>query len=310
MTEAQTAIEFAQPQLPPQAGEYRGNSKKALKRQIFFGFWCPRRDSNPCEIRAARPLQAASGGRTRSQTLDWLAGGSGFGGKETAHAVENSVENCSPPSPAPDTMSGPSDSLPDAIQESNVVREKRCCTSRPGDRAAAAPERRRADEMGTGAAPGARRAPAAETPAENSEKPRPRLAEGELKRLLRAIWSLDFRCCWEQALKSGVPEEQRVSAASRMMCGVLGISAHAWRDAVEVMGDDAVLALAVLDRNRFRPRNPVLSPGGCLRGMTRKRIAGKLDTDTLRASARAIIRRAERGIQPALPLLNENEVFI
>ena len=78
------------------------------------------------------------------------------------------------------------------------------------------------------------------------------------------------------------------------------------------MGDDAALALAVLDRNRFRPRNPVLSPGGCLRGMTRKRLAGGLDTDTLRSSARAIIRRAERGIQPPLPFLgdDENEVFI
>ena len=58
----------------------------------------------------------------------------------------------------------------------------------------------------------------------------------------------------------------------------LGINISAWLDAVEVMSEPlAFLALIVIDRNRFHPVVPVLSPGGALRAFTRKAQGGELN---------------------------------
>jgi len=51
----------------------------------------------------------------------------------------------------------------------------------------------------------------------------------------------------------------------------LGVSAHAWRGAVDTLGpSEAALALIVLDRNRDHPTRPVRSVGGALVGMVRR----------------------------------------
>ena len=76
----------------------------------------------------------------------------------------------------------------------------------------------------------------------------------------------------------------------------LGINISAWLDAVEVMSEPlAFLALIVIDRNRFHPVVPVLSPGGALRAFTRKAQGGELNL------TRAIIgiwERERQGKQP------------
>ena len=57
----------------------------------------------------------------------------------------------------------------------------------------------------------------------------------------------------------------------------------------------AFLALIVIDRNRFHPVVPVLSPGGALRAFTRKAQGGELNL------TRAIIgiwERERQGKQP------------
>ena len=51
----------------------------------------------------------------------------------------------------------------------------------------------------------------------------------------------------------------------------LGVSAHAWRRAVDTLGpSEAALALVVLDSNRDHPTRPVRSVGGALVGMVRR----------------------------------------
>ena len=58
----------------------------------------------------------------------------------------------------------------------------------------------------------------------------------------------------------------------------LGINVSAWLDAVEVLGEGAALvALIIIDRNRFHPVYPIKSPGGALRAFTRQAIKGELN---------------------------------
>ena len=58
----------------------------------------------------------------------------------------------------------------------------------------------------------------------------------------------------------------------------LEINMSAWHDAVDVLGDGAALiALIVIDRNRFHPDYPIKSPGGTLRAFTRAALKGELN---------------------------------
>ena len=76
----------------------------------------------------------------------------------------------------------------------------------------------------------------------------------------------------------------------------LGVSAHAWRRALDVLGpSEAALALVVLDRNRDHPTRPVRSVGGALVGMVRRAEQGAFN---LAPSVFGILTRAanaERG---------------
>ncbi len=112
---------------------------------------------------------------------------------------------------------------------------------------------------------------------------------------VRSVMSRDFEAALARAAESGCRGEARFSIGARLLCGRIGISRHAWSEAVAEMGDQALVALAVLDRNRFNFRNPVRSPGGYLRGMTRRSREGELD---LAKSVEAIKNRAERAEQP------------
>ncbi len=112
---------------------------------------------------------------------------------------------------------------------------------------------------------------------------------------VRSVMSRDFEAALARAAESGCRGEARFSIGARLLCGRIGISRHAWSEAVAEMGDQALVALAVLDRNRFNFHNPVRSPGEYLRGMTRRSREGELD---LAKSAEAIKRRAERAEQP------------
>jgi replication initiation protein RepC len=57
----------------------------------------------------------------------------------------------------------------------------------------------------------------------------------------------------------------------------LGIHPTAYRDATDQMGEiEAMLCVLLIDRNRFHPVTPVLSPGGALRAMTRRHAHGDL----------------------------------
>ncbi|ABA81663.1 transposase [Rhodobacter sphaeroides] len=70
----------------------------------------------------------------------------------------------------------------------------------------------------------------------------------------------------------------------------LGVNASAWDEAADTMGDlPAALCVLVLDANRYRPVNPVWSPGGMLRAMTARARSGGLN---LHGSLIALQRRA------------------
>ncbi|MEP2780829.1 MAG: replication initiation protein RepC [Pseudoruegeria sp.] len=58
----------------------------------------------------------------------------------------------------------------------------------------------------------------------------------------------------------------------------LGIHGSAWTEAAEEMGDfTAALCVLVIDANRNHPINPVASPGGLLRDLTRRNKRGQLN---------------------------------
>ncbi len=58
----------------------------------------------------------------------------------------------------------------------------------------------------------------------------------------------------------------------------MGINHSAWTEAIEAMGEfSAALCIILIDANRDHPVTPIRSPGGTLRAMTRKHIAGKLN---------------------------------
>lgn len=89
---------------------------------------------------------------------------------------------------------------------------------------------------------------------------------------------------------------ERLFAASEKHCAALGIHHSAWQEALDVMGAElAVLALIILDRNRFHPDHPVKSPGGALRALTRRAIAGEMHLDR---AIWAIWARERLGRQP------------
>lgn len=76
----------------------------------------------------------------------------------------------------------------------------------------------------------------------------------------------------------------------------LGINIQAWEAAVEQMGwRDAFVSLVVIDRNRFHPSNPVVSPGGALRRFTELYRTGRL---SLTRSIIGIWERDRMGTQP------------
>lgn len=58
----------------------------------------------------------------------------------------------------------------------------------------------------------------------------------------------------------------------------MGINHSAWVEAIEAMGEfPAALCIILIDANRDHPVTPIRSPGGTLRAMTRKHIAGELN---------------------------------
>ena len=58
----------------------------------------------------------------------------------------------------------------------------------------------------------------------------------------------------------------------------LGINRSAYNAAIEQMGDMATaLCILIIDRNRFHPETPIKNPGGVLRAMTQRHVAGKLN---------------------------------
>jgi len=84
--------------------------------------------------------------------------------------------------------------------------------------------------------------------------------------------------------------------AATYICRDLGIHPSAWEEAVGVMTEGiAFIALLVLDRNRFHPERPTVSPGGVLRAMTDLARRGGLD---LSRSVLGILARSRRGAQP------------
>ena len=75
-----------------------------------------------------------------------------------------------------------------------------------------------------------------------------------------------------------------------------GINVSAWHDACDVMGESlAFLALVIIDRNRFHPQAPVISPGGTLRAFTDRAKTGELD---LSRAVIGIWEREREGTQP------------
>lgn len=76
----------------------------------------------------------------------------------------------------------------------------------------------------------------------------------------------------------------------------LDIHPSAWGEACHVMGAAlAFLSLVVIDRNRFHPHNPVVSPGGALRAFTARARSGELD---LTRAVIGIWERERQGKQP------------
>ncbi|MDE3120564.1 MAG: hypothetical protein KGK00_02215 [Paracoccaceae bacterium] len=84
----------------------------------------------------------------------------------------------------------------------------------------------------------------------------------------------------------------------------IGINVRAWEDAVEQMGwADAFISLVVIDRNRFHPTSPVISPGGTLRRFTELHRKGRL---SLVRSLIGIWERDRMGTQPRTAGLKPN----
>ncbi|SCZ73535.1 replication initiation protein RepC [Epibacterium ulvae] len=72
--------------------------------------------------------------------------------------------------------------------------------------------------------------------------------------------------------------ELDVIEAAHDMLPYLGINYHAWQEAVHHMTNlGAAICVLLLDANQDHPKNPVLKPGGALRGMTKRFRAGKLN---------------------------------
>ena len=93
-----------------------------------------------------------------------------------------------------------------------------------------------------------------------------------------------------------LPADERRFLACEQHRAALGIHHTAWQEAIDVMGSEcAVLALIVLDRNRFHPDDPVISTGGALRALTRRAIVGEMHLDR---SIWAIWARERLGRQP------------
>lgn len=79
----------------------------------------------------------------------------------------------------------------------------------------------------------------------------------------------------------------------------LGINVSAWHDACDAMGPPlAFLSLIVIDRNRFHPKSPVVSPGGALRAFAARAREGGLN---LAGSVEGIRVRTRKGLQPKGP---------
>ena len=85
---------------------------------------------------------------------------------------------------------------------------------------------------------------------------------------LSEIWKA-APASWKAALGSDVDISWPILIdLARHFVPQLGVSTHAWRRALDVLGpSEAALALVVLDRNREHPIRPVRSVGGALVGM-------------------------------------------
>ena len=69
-----------------------------------------------------------------------------------------------------------------------------------------------------------------------------------------------------------------VERAALMRRRELKITPEAWNEVEATLGWlDALVALIVIDRNRTHPKTPVRNPGGLLRDLARRRMAGTLD---------------------------------
>ena len=112
---------------------------------------------------------------------------------------------------------------------------------------------------------------------------------------VRDLLSLDFHEYFE-AQDPELPAYTRLYLAAAAFHGILGINLSAWDEAVRVMGGAlAALVVAVIDRNRFHPTHPVHSPGGLLRDLTQRFMAGTLHLDR---SIYAIWANEKKGLQP------------
>ncbi len=83
--------------------------------------------------------------------------------------------------------------------------------------------------------------------------------------------------------KDKIPRYDRALApedlveAARVTCAEIGINRYVWNEAVQVMGVfAAAISVMVTDVNQRHPEQPVLNPGGFLRGMISAAKAGEL----------------------------------
>lgn len=78
--------------------------------------------------------------------------------------------------------------------------------------------------------------------------------------------------------RSGRLSELDLIVAAVKALPELGIHGSAWDEAAEAMGEyTAALCIVVTDSNRTHPVTPVLNPGGHLRAMTRRFLAGEFN---------------------------------
>ncbi len=115
-----------------------------------------------------------------------------------------------------------------------------------------------------------------------------------IRSLLLTLMSCDFEKALKEAAAQSDDKEEQHRITGKIMCGRLGISKRVWEWASCMLKENAILALALIDRNRFHSTRPVANPGGCLHAMLLRAEKGLLDID---AGIQAVQWRQLRGWQ-------------